>query len=696
VIKVGARSTGGGDLAAGGGATLWPGAGPRGGAGGRTQSASKKAADQARPSPEQTASALRQATLPSLTNWTHTLASSVSRVPATAGDLRGGFRSAAIAALTLCPFAVAVSGCGRNETGVAAARQPAATRFVDVAQPLGVRFRHTSGKSGRLYLPETLGSGCGFLDYDSDGRLDLFFVNSSRLPGFTGKGAFYPALYHQRSDGIFEDVTQKAGLAVDCYGMGVAVGDYDNDGRPDLYLTAMGPNHLFHNNGNGTFTDVTRAAGVGDPRFSTSAAFFDYDRDGKLDLFVCNYCRWSPALNVVCQAAAGRQICPPDHYQGATSTLYHNNGDGTFSDVTRKAGITSEVGKALGVVVCDYDDDGWPDLIVANDIEPNLLYRNNRDGTFREVGVEAGVAYSMAGKARAGMGIDSGDDRNDGREAILIGNNSSEGLALFRPDSSPPPAPSASGTAGTPLWGSSSGGGASVRYSDEADRAGLFQPSLHNLTFGAMFCDLDLDGWKDVVVVNGHINYIIAKLGNGVTYAEPMQLFHNQEGRGYLEVNRSVSPALQQKMVARGLAVGDFDGDGDPDLLVSENNGPAHLLRNDLPGGKHWLQVRLAGTASNREGIGSRVRIEAGGVRQTSWVRSGSSYGSANDLKAYFGLGRTSRIDRLEVRWPTGETETVRSVPVDQVVTLREGQGRVDNVRTQGSLPERRLSEQTR
>jgi hypothetical protein len=566
-----------------------------------------------------------------------------------------------IIGVCLAPFAFC--GCGRQAVGALPAG--AAPRFVDVALERGVQFRHTSAKSGRFYLPETVGAGCAFLDYDGDGRLDLFFVNSSRLPGFKGKGSFYPALFRQRPEGSFEDVTKRAGLAIDCYGMGVAVGDYDNDGHPDLYLTALGPNYLFHNNGDGTFSDVTARAAVGDPRWSTSVAWLDYDRDGHLDLLVGNYCRWNPAVNVICRTAAGPQICAPDRYHGAPSTLYHSNGDGTFTDVTRQAGVLSEVGKALGVVTWDFDDDRWPDLMVANDMEPNLLYRNNHDGTFREVGVEAGVAYSMAGKARSGMGIDSGDIENDGREGIVIGNNSREGLALFRPvDASlPASAGGGGGDAGPP------------RFTDAAETAGLFQPSFLSLTFGTVFCDVDLDGWKDIVTANGHVNEGIERDGVGVTFAQRMQLFHNQGGGRFVDISPSAGPAFQDAIVGRGLAVGDYDSDGDPDLLVSVNDGPARLLRNDLPAGNHWLQVNLIGTRSNRSGIGSRIRIEAGGVRQTGWVRSGSSYCSANDLKAYFGLGRANRIDRLEVRWPNGQTETVADVPIDQVVSIREGQG---------------------
>jgi hypothetical protein len=374
---------------------------------------------------------------------------------------------------------------------------------VDVAEPLGVRFKHTNGASGRLYLAETMGSGCAFLDYDRDGRLDLFLVNSSRLPGHTGKDPFYPALYRQRPDGRFEDVTKQAGLAIDCYGIGCAVGDYDNDGDPDLYLTAFGGSHLFRNNGSGSFTEVTRAAKTLGPAFGTCAAWFDYDRDSNLDLFVGNYCRWSPTLNQSCGDSSGRYICGPKYYPGTPSVLYRNNGDGTFTDVTRRARVDSPNGKALGITVWDFDGDGWLDFAVANDTVPNWLFRNNRDGTFTEVGVEAGIAYSNTGQARAGMGIDTADYENSGREALLVGNNSTEGLGLYRAE-------------------------APGHFLDVAEDVGLFMASMPYTTFGALFADLDLDGFVDVVTANGHVNEHVARLANWMGFEQRMQLFHNE------------------------------------------------------------------------------------------------------------------------------------------------------------------------
>jgi enediyne biosynthesis protein E4 len=554
------------------------------------------------------------------------------------------------------------SGCrdGRAapEAVPAAGSAPAASpvQFVDVAERLGVRFKHTNGASGRLYIAETMGSGCAFLDYDGDGRLDLFLVNSSRLPGFTGKGPFYPALYHQRADGTFEDVTKQAGLAIDCYGMGCAVGDYDNDGHPDLYLTAYGGCHLFHNNGKGAFTDATRAAKTPGPPLGTSAAWFDYDRDGYLDLFVCNYCRWTPALNHQCGDSSGRYICGPKYYAGTSSVLYHNNRDGTFADVTRKAHVDAANGKALGIVVWDFDGDGWLDFAVANDTVPNWLFHNNRNGTFTEMSVEAGMAYAGNGQARAGMGIDTADYEGDGRESLLVGNNSTEGLGLYQPA----PGPAGSG-----------------HFMDVAQEAGVFQASMPFSTFGALFVDADLDGYPDIVTANGHVNEQVARLGGGIGFAERMQLFLNEPGpaqgtRRFRDVGANAGDGLKRERVARGLTVGDVDGDGDPDLLVCVNNGPAALLRSDGGSKNHWLSVRPRGVKSNRDGLGTRVVALVNGRRQTAWVRSGSSYCSDSEHVARLGLGVATQVEVLELHWPSGIVQTLRNVKADQVLSVTE------------------------
>jgi hypothetical protein len=563
-------------------------------------------------------------------------------------------------------LAALVCGCrGRRvaATGAApatASAPAAALRFEDVADALGVRFKHTNGASGLRYLAETMGAGCAFLDDDGDGRLDLFLVNSSRLPGFAGKGPYHPALYHQRSDGTFEDVTQRAGLGVECYGMGCAVGDYDNDGHPDLYLTAYGGCHLFHNSGNGTFTEVTRRARVPGPAWGTSAAWFDDDQDGFLDLFVCSYCRWSPATNQSCG-----DICGPKYYPGTASVLYHNNRDGTFSDVTRRAHVDTADGKALGVTVWDADGDGWLDFAVANDTVPNWLFHNNRDGSFTETGVEAGIAYAANGQARAGMGVDTADLDLTGREAMLIGNNASEGLGLYRPEAAVTP------------------GGA--HFIDGAADAGLLAPSMPFSTFGARFVDLDQDGFDDIVTANGHINEHQARLGGGKGLAQRMQVFHNEpaagaagagrgpEARRFQEIGAAVGNGISTPRVARGLAVGDFDNDGDPDLLVCVNNGRAALLRNEGRNRNHWLAIRLRGTRSNREGLGTRVLLRAGGRAQSAWVRSGSSYCSDSEHVARFGLGQAAQADRVELHWPSGRVQSLHDVKADQLLQVTEG-----------------------
>jgi hypothetical protein len=522
-------------------------------------------------------------------------------------------------------------------------------RFADVTDAAGIQFRHTNGASGRYYLAETMGSGCAFLDYNNDGRPDLFFVNGGRLPGFQGAGPFELALYRNKGDGTFEDVTRQAGLEVhDLYGMGVAVADYDGDGYEDLYVTGYGPNHLFHNNGDGTFTDVTKKAGVGDPHFSTSAAWFDYDRDGRLDLYVGNYCHWTPATNKVCHGNLGAYICPPDHYKGDSGTLYHNNGDGTFTDVTKKAGVYSSVGKNLGVLVWDADGDGWPDLVVADDLEPNLLFRNNHDGTFTERGVEAGIAYSNQGKPRAGMGVDTADTTNTGRESVLVGNNTQEGLGQFLSD----------------------GQG---HFTDVADQTGLYEASLPFLTFGVAFVDYDGDGFKDIIAANGHVNQKSEMTG----YAMRMLAFHN-DGKGqFREVGSELGPAFTEKRVWRGLAVGDFDGDGDPDLLLSTCGGKPALLRNDGGNRNHWLQVKTIGAGQNREGIGTKVTVTANGMRQIGWIRSGASYCSQSELTAFFGLGSAAQVDQVELQFPDGTRQVVQGVKANQQIVVREGKGLV-------------------
>jgi hypothetical protein len=559
---------------------------------------------------------------------------------------------------TLCSLLAA--GCRGTTRDVVAGsppdRPPAsspAVRFVDVTRTAGIHFRHTNGRSGRFYFPETAGSGCGFLDYNNDGKLDLFFVNGSRLPGYPQQGPLFSALYRNNGGGRFTDVTQAAGLAVDCYGMGVAVADYDADGYQDLLLTALGSCHLFHNQGDGRFREVTRAAGVGQEGFWTSAAFLDYDRDGWLDLYVGNYCRWSPQTNKLCpDGRGGKKMCGPTSYRGLPSVLYRNNGDGTFADVTKAAGLHETVGKALGIAVWDYDGNGWLDMAIARDKEPNSLYRNRGDGTFVDVALEVGIAYSMTGVARSGMGIDTADITNSGRESILIGNIDTEGLALFTPD-------------------------ANGQFTDTADAAGLFGPSLPMSTFGALFVDYDGDGLKDCVTANGHVDEKVHVAGSNVSYKQNLLVFHNEGGGTFQEVGASLGPVFGEKRVWRGLAYGDWDSDGDPDLLLSTCGGAPALLRNDGGNSRSWLQVQALGALGNRQGIGARVTVLAGGVRQTGWIRTGTSYGSQHELTAFFGLGAAREAAEVEVRFASGKREVVAEVEAGQLIVVEEGKGLV-------------------
>jgi enediyne biosynthesis protein E4 len=587
----------------------------------------------------------------------------VAEEVAVAGGVDGRWLGLSLNSIAMGLLLPALAGCSRSareSSGGTAAHAP--VQFVEAAVSAGVRFRHTNGESGRYYLAETMGSGCAFLDYDGDGRLDLFFVNSSRLPGFQKNAPFYPALHHNEGNGHFRDVTRQAGLAIDCYGMGVAVADYDNDGDPDLLLTSYGGSHLFRND-TGRFTEVTKTAGVVKPDWGTSAAWFDYDRDGWLDLFVCNYLDWSPEINRVCGQGKQRYACPPTHYPAVASVLYHSNGDGTFTDATKQAKVDRPNGKALGVVVCDIDDDGWLDLVVANDNEPNWLFRNNGDGTFSEIGVEAGVAYGMQGRQRAGMGIDTADfdpptsQAPASREAILIGNFHSEGLALFRPTE------------------------AAGQYADAAEEAGLYHASLPFTTFGVRFLDYDLDGFPDILTTNGHpygeVTAQPAASEQLAPHKQRLQLFHNEPGaegrRRFRDVTATAGAALSVPRDGRGLAVGDYDGDGDPDALVSSNAGSATLLRNEGPPRGHWLAVKLVGARSNREGLGARIRVTAGGRTRTGWIRSGGSYCSEDEHVARFGLGDQTQAESVEVRWPNGTVEQQSNVAVDQVVIIREG-----------------------
>jgi hypothetical protein len=528
-----------------------------------------------------------------------------------------------------------------------------AFRLVDVTAPAGLRFTHNNGAYGGKLLPETLGSGCAFVDYDGDGWQDILLINGMDWPS-NKKQRSTLKLFRNNRNGTFTDVTRSAGLDVEMYGMGVAVGDYDNDGFPDLFISCVGQSRLFHNTGRGSFVDVTRTSGLATRQaFSTSAAWFDYDGDGLLDLFVCNYVRWSAETDVYC-SLDGRQksYCTPEAYRGETCWLFRNLGGGRFEDVTARCGIFDSSSKALGVALIDTDQDGWLDVFVANDTQPNKLYRNLKDGSFRDVALQSGVALSEDGKARAGMGVDAADYDNSGRSSIAVTNFDNEMVGLFRP-SQP------------------------GLYRDVASRTGVGLASINSLGFGCLFADLDLDGNQDLVVANGHIDETVRNIRGNVGHAQAPHLFFNQSNGTFRDVAAQVGGGFARPRIGRGLACGDFDGDGDVDLLMTTNNGPAVLFRNDVPAGNRSLRLRLVGTKSNRDGIGATVRVHHGATSQSRLVKSGSSYLSQSELPVTFGVGRRERVDRVIVNWPSGRVDDFRNVITGRSYVCTEGKGLV-------------------
>jgi hypothetical protein len=541
-----------------------------------------------------------------------------------------------------------------TQTGIGAAAETASIQFRDVTQQAGIRFVHNNGAFGKKFLPETMGPGVAFIDYDNDGWPDIFLVNGMDWPGHVQKHST-PKLYHNNHDGTFSDVTHKAGLDVELFGMGVAVGDYDNDGFDDLLVTAYGQNHLFHNNGNGTFADVTQKAGLLGPReFSTSAAWVDYDKDGHLDLVVANYVQWSPEADLYCTLdGKSKSYCTPESYKGTSVRLWHNRGDETFEDVTQKAGLSEPTSKTLGIAVLDYDNDGWPDLLFSNDTQPNKLYRNNGNGTFTEKAVVAGVAFSEDGVARAGMGVDASDYDHSGFPSLLITNFSNQMISLYHNE----------------------GKGLFV---DEAPRSDIGRASLLTLGFGCFFFDFDLDGWPDVLVANGHIDADIQRVQANVKYAMPPHLFRNTGKGKFEEVTKSLGLAFATPRVGRGAAYADFNNDGRLDLLLSTNGGPVYLFRNDTQGAaasNKSLRIKLIGTKSNRDGLGATVRVTSGGETQTQMLRSGSSYLSASELVLTFGLAQREKADSIEIRWPSGLVHRLSGVAAGQTATVTEGKG---------------------
>jgi len=544
------------------------------------------------------------------------------------------------------------AGVGRREWGTSKHAV-----FLDTARSAGITFTHDNAASPQKFLIETMGSGCGWIDYNQDGLLDLYLVNSSGTPAYKPARPLRSALYRNNGDGSFTDVTLKAGVGAEClFGMGVAVGDYDNDGFPDLFVCGYGRCILYHNNGDGTFADTTAKAGVANTgRWSSSAAWFDYDNDGRLDLVIANYVDWSPERNFYCgdRGPGMRSYCHPDDFNPQPPTLFHNKGDGTFTDVSKSSGIGMKAGNGLGVVTFDYDNDGWQDVFIANDHMPNFLFHNNRNGTFSEVGYLAGVAVSGDGQFEAGMGCDAADTNGTGRMDLVVTHLDMQ-LARFYQNL---------------------GDGS---FDDATFRSKLGYATFHMSGFGTRFFDYDNDGRIDLFMANGHVLDNIERYHADTKYAESKLTFHNS-GHGIFEnISDQLGPDFALPRVSRGAAVGDFDNEGQLDMLVSNNGQPPQLLRNNGGNANHWLEILLIGTKSNRDGVGARVKLRAGDLVLYDQRKGGMSYQSAQDPRLHFGLAAQTKIDLLEVIWPSGTTTKLSNLKADQIIAIKEGQGIVE------------------
>ena len=590
---------------------------------------------------------------------------------------RANKSSALLAILSLVVLFVGIEGSGSfaalrvtrssqtKRTQVAASKRidsanPFAVQFRDVTQQAGIRFHHERAASDQKLYLETMGAGVAWLDYNQDGFLDAFFVNSGYTPFFHPEKPPQPALYRNNGDGTFTDVTQEAGIHSDgTFFFGVAVADFDNDGYPDIYMTGYRHSVLYHNNGNGTFTDVTEKAGVGDDgTWAAAAGWFDYDRDGKLDLLVTNYVEFDVDHPVSCgeNKPGYRAYCHPDSFSGTSPRLYHNNGDGTFTDVTKTAGLVNNDGKSLAVVLADLNGDGWPDIFIANDTQRNFLYLNNRDGTFRDVSYSNGAGFSEEGTPEAGMSADAADVRNLGLYDLFVSHLDFQLNRYYR----------------------NNGDGV---FTDATIPSGLAQTNYLSSSFGARFFDFDNDGWRDLLVVNGHILDNIALYHQGVTYAEEKRLYRNVGNGHFVDITKTQNAGFRVPHVGRGLAVGDYDNDGWLDFLVSNNGEDAQLFRNDgWSAGQrtrqnHWLGVHLIGTKSNRDALGAQLKLIAGDLVSYDQAKGGMSYCSAQDPRLYFGLGNHARVVTLEITWPSGRHEVLPDLPSDQIVTIEEGRG---------------------
>jgi enediyne biosynthesis protein E4 len=549
----------------------------------------------------------------------------------------------------LLPAMLPLNGLPMFAAGVPAA-QPAFEEISPASS--GITWVHTAGKSAEKHLPETSGAGCAFLDYDNDGWMDIYLVNSGKADFYTPPRPLRNELYRNNRDGTFTDVTEKAGVAGGGYGMGVAVGDYNGDGFPDLYVTQFGRNILYRNNGDGTFTDVTDKAGVACAGWSSSAVWFDYDNDGRLDLFVCQFAEFDPALGCGIDKDGVHHYCIPRIFKPRPSWLFHNNGDGTFTDVSRESGIAEHRGKAWGVVATDLNNDGRMDLFVSNDTVANFLFMNRDGKRFSEDGFAAGVAYSGEGRARSGMGVDSADFNNDGWMDLFVANIDEEIFSLYQNNHD-----------GT--------------FDDVAMQQGIGMATRWMSGWGLKFFDYDNDGNVDLILSNGFPDDLVDQISNKVTYREPLLLFHN-DGRSFKDVSQQSGPVFMKNFAARGLAIGDFNNDGAVDVLISVNDGAPVLLRNNAAKSNRWLGLKLLGRKSNPDAIGARVTYQAGDLNRTRMKVGGGSFLSSHDPRIVLGLGEHSKVDWLEVRWPEpgGAVERFTGLPADQYVTIVEGTGK--------------------
>ncbi len=520
--------------------------------------------------------------------------------------------------------------------------------LTDTTQQSGLNFTHNTGAFGAKYLPETMGPGCALLDYNNDGLLDILLVNGQDWPA-RKKQRTTLKLFANNGKGVFTETTKQAGLNIELYGMGLAVADFDNDGYQDLYITAVGQNRLFRNNRKGAFLDITNSSGLGNREaFSTSALWFDYDRDGLLDLFVCNYVRWSPDLDVRCSLdGKSKSYCTPEAYRGSTSWLFQNKGDGRFEDVTAKSGLFDPSSKSLGVAMLDFDNNGWPDLFVANDTQPNKLYRNLGNGKFEESAVAFGVAFSEDGKARAGMGVDVADWNRSGHMSIAVTNFDNEMIGLFTPNGK--------------------------AFVDQANTSGLGGATRDRLGFGCLFGDLNLDGHQDLIAANGHIDDTVRNAGRNTSHAQVPNLFLNNTRGQFQDIATQVGQSFASPKVARGIALGDFDNDGDLDILLTTNGGPTHLYRNDLKVSNGALRLRLEGKKSNRDAIGAIVKVHDPSGIQTQIVKSGSSYLSSSERALTFGLAQHPEATRVIIYWPSGRVDEHKSLRASQSYVVAEG-----------------------